>query len=426
MAKLEKTVFISYRRADISWALLVYQYLKANEYDVFFDYTSISSGDFEQIIISNIKARAHFLIILTPSALERCSEPGDWLRREIETAISEKRNIIPLFFGGFNFGNPEISKYLSGKIATIKNYNGLEVPASYFDAAMERLRNQYLNIALDAVLHPISDVVKKVVEEQKVAADKAISQDNMNDRLSLKGMEFCRIPAGTFQMGSDGKKDIEANDDEKPHHTVNISYDYWLAKFPLTNEQYNNFVQDQDKVHPVTNWKRRNNHPVVLVTWNNAISYCRWLIDIIGSELPKDMDLRLPTEAEWEKAAKGTEGYIYPWGDVFNNRNCNTDEGGMGVTTSVGAFSPDGDSSYGCADMSGNVWEWTHSQYKPYPYQADDGREDEEISEKRVLRGGSYNRYPIYARCSYRDYYYPVNCFNYIGFRVAFAPKLNS
>ena len=102
MARIEKTVFISYRRKDISWALLVYHRLTANGYDVFFDYTSIPSGDFEQIIISNIKARAHFLVILTPTSLDRCNEPGDWLRREIETAISVKRNIVPLFFDSFS------------------------------------------------------------------------------------------------------------------------------------------------------------------------------------------------------------------------------------------------------------------------------------------------------------------------------------
>ena len=96
MARVEKTVFISYRHTNVAWALFVYQDLLINGFDVFFDYESISGGDFETIILDNIRARAHFLVILTPSALERCHEPGDWLRREIETAIDEKRNIVPL------------------------------------------------------------------------------------------------------------------------------------------------------------------------------------------------------------------------------------------------------------------------------------------------------------------------------------------
>ena len=96
MARVEKTVFISYRRTNVPWALYVYQNLTFNGFDVFFDYQSINAGDFESVILDNIRARAHFLVILTPSALERCHEPGDWLRREIETAIDEKRNIVPL------------------------------------------------------------------------------------------------------------------------------------------------------------------------------------------------------------------------------------------------------------------------------------------------------------------------------------------
>ena len=100
-ARIEKTIFISYRRTNLPWALAIYQNLTHHGYDVFFDYQSINNGDFEQIILENIKARAHFLVILTPSALERCDNPEDWLRREIETALDVKRNIVPLFLEGF-------------------------------------------------------------------------------------------------------------------------------------------------------------------------------------------------------------------------------------------------------------------------------------------------------------------------------------
>jgi tetratricopeptide (TPR) repeat protein len=173
MGRIEKTVFISYRRTNLPWALAIYQNLTAHGYDVFFDFQSIHSGDFEQVILGNIKARAHFLVVLTPSALERCAEPNDWLRREIETALAEKRNIVPLFLEGFNFGSPSITQYLTDKIAMIKNYNGLNIPADYFDEAMQRLRQRYLNVALEAVLHSVSNTVQKVVERQQIAASKA-------------------------------------------------------------------------------------------------------------------------------------------------------------------------------------------------------------------------------------------------------------
>ena len=87
MARVEKTVFISYRRTNAPWALAIFQNLHNNGYDVFFDYEGIASGDFESVILGNIRSRAHFLVLLTPSALERCGKRGDWLRREIETAL---------------------------------------------------------------------------------------------------------------------------------------------------------------------------------------------------------------------------------------------------------------------------------------------------------------------------------------------------
>jgi len=94
MARIEKTVFISYRRADEPWALAVFENLTQHGYDVFIDYDGIASGSFETAILENIKARAHFLVLLTPTALERCGDPKDWMRREIEAALDSQRNIV--------------------------------------------------------------------------------------------------------------------------------------------------------------------------------------------------------------------------------------------------------------------------------------------------------------------------------------------
>src|SRR4029077_20834818 len=143
MECIEKTVFISYRRTNIPWALAISQNLTHYGYDVFFDFNGIASGDFEQVILGNIRARAHFVVLLTPSALERCQEPGDWLRREIETALETKRNIVPLMLEGFDFGTPAIANQLTGKLDALKRYNALGVPVEYFMEAMGRLRERF-------------------------------------------------------------------------------------------------------------------------------------------------------------------------------------------------------------------------------------------------------------------------------------------
>jgi hypothetical protein len=195
MGQIEKTVFISYRRTDMPWALAVYQHLTMHDYDVFFDYESINSGDFEQIIIGNIKARAHFIVILTPSALDRCMEPNDWLRREIEIAMDYKRNIIPLIMEGFDFGNPSVTKNLTGKLATLKKYNGLSVPPGYFNDAMRNLRLKFLNISLNAVLRPVSNTVQKAVKRQQDAANK-ISPISQQDLMQNQLHEFEFVALG--------------------------------------------------------------------------------------------------------------------------------------------------------------------------------------------------------------------------------------
>ena len=173
MDLIEKTVFISYRRTNIPWALAIFQNLTQHGYDVFFDYNGIASGDFERVILGNIKARAHFLVLLTPSALERCADPADWLRREIDTALESQRNTVPLMLEGFDFGTPTIARQLTGTLAALKHYNGLSIPPDYFLEAMDRLRLRYLNAPLTAILHPASLSAQRGATEQKAAADAA-------------------------------------------------------------------------------------------------------------------------------------------------------------------------------------------------------------------------------------------------------------
>ncbi len=158
---------------------------------------------------------------------------------------------------------------------------------------------------------------------------------------------------------------------------------------------------------------------MVNVTWRHARDYCRWLTQKTG------LPITLPSEAEWEKAARGTDGRLYPWGDIFDKDKCNSIERGSGRTTPVGNYNPDGDSPFGCADMAGNVWEWTRSHWKAYPYDPRDGREDLEAGDKihRVLRGGSFNSNLYDACCAYRNGNYPYFRYWSVGFRVCVVSR---
>src|SRR6185437_17051539 len=133
------------------------------------------------------------------------------------------------------------------------------------------------------------------------------------------------------------------------------------------------------------------------VSWSDAMAYVVWLAQLTGQPW------RLPTEAEWEKAARGTDGRIYPWGDEFDKARCNTRESGIGTTSPIGRY-PNGESPYHVQDMTGNVWEWTSSLFQPYPYRKNDGRENINSTENRVLRGGSWDDNPLGTRAAFRGH----------------------
>jgi formylglycine-generating enzyme required for sulfatase activity len=152
--------------------------------------------------------------------------------------------------------------------------------------------------------------------------------------------------------------------------------------------------------------------PVVGVCWHEARAYCAWLSAQTGQHF------RLPMEAEWEAAARGKQGRRYAYGDDFDATRCNTFETHIRRTTPIGVF-PGGETPEGLIDMSGNVWEWTSSLYKPYRYNASDGREELITGDdRRVVRGGSWSGDQDVARAAYRLRRLPVNRNDYLGFRV--------
>jgi formylglycine-generating enzyme required for sulfatase activity len=255
---------------------------------------------------------------------------------------------------------------------------------------------------------------------RKCARDQGI--EILLSPINIGGMQFMPVPAGSFLMGS-RDDNPDAFDDEKAQHTLELP-NYYMARLPVTNQQFSEFLDESKIQHTwVGDWKRKSDHPVVNVTWHDAVAFCRWFSEKHQAELPAGMALALPSEAEWEKAARGEFGREYPWGDSFDPALCNTYEGGKGDTTPAGAYSSAGDSPYGCADMAGNVWEWTRSLDRPYPYQPGGERENlaAGASGARVLRGGSWHSNRNHARCAFRgrDAHYSSN----VSVRLVLAPN---
>jgi formylglycine-generating enzyme required for sulfatase activity len=251
-------------------------------------------------------------------------------------------------------------------------------------------------------------------------------------RQMFGGIEFVHVPKGKFIMGSKDDNPL-AGGDEKPQHTVEIPYDYWIARYPVTNEQFAAFVQATKHQHEwVSDWKKKANHPVVNVLWRDAVAYCKWLNETLRGEMG-DRVIRLPTEAEWEKAARGEYGNEWPWGNEFDKTKCNSSEGGKGDTTPVGAYSPQGDSPYGAADMAGNVWEWCSTKWQKYgdqypALQGIDEWTDAYLAgdDSRVLRGGSFDGDARNVRGAFRDGDDPDYWLRNQGFRCVCASGSSS
>jgi serine/threonine-protein kinase len=226
------------------------------------------------------------------------------------------------------------------------------------------------------------------------------------------------VPAGAFEMGSNN-----GDSDEMPVHTVTLD-DYYIDQYEVTNALYKACV-DAGVCDPPVNTSsftrdsyfgnsQYDDYPVIRVSWYDAKAYCEW------------RGVRLPTEAEWEKAARGTDGRTYPWGEGIDCTKANYG-GCVDDTTAVGSY-PDGASPYGLFDMAGNVWEWVADWYDGNYYDAypadswPPNPAGPSSGEYRVLRGGSWLNYGDLLRVANRSGYDPSSRFNFIGFRCALSP----
>jgi len=212
------------------------------------------------------------------------------------------------------------------------------------------------------------------------------------------------VPPGCFMMGSDPTKDPQAQSDEEPQTKICFAQPFWLDETPVTQAQFKLF--GGEAAH--ASYFSGDNRPVESITWFEATDFCA------------KRGTRLPTEAEYEYAARGPDDLIDAWGNNFDANEVVYDGNSGGQRAEVGS-KPLGKSWVGALDMSGNVWEWTSSIYKPYPYNATDGRDNNgDTNSARVLRGGSwFNSYSFYSRAADRHWYLPSFEINYNGFRCA-------
>lgn len=221
------------------------------------------------------------------------------------------------------------------------------------------------------------------------------------------------VPEGEFAMGSDDKSD------EQPIHKVKLNA-FWIDQTEVTNKQYTACILNGGCTPPSnTSSAMRSSYygnsefdefPVIYVDWNNANAYCSWA----GRELP--------SEAQWEKAARGTEAFTYPWGDDAPNDTLLNYNQNIGDTTEVSKY-PNGKSIYGADDMAGNVWEWVNDWYQSDYYaklgDSTSNPQGPASSGNRVLRGGSWDFSISSARSANRDWVYPTFTYNNVGFRCA-------
>jgi len=259
--------------------------------------------------------------------------------------------------------------------------------------------------------------------ERAQAADVLGQLGDPRDDVRSPTPAMVKIEGGAFRMGGES--------DGFPAKART----FWLGRYPVTNAQFRRFLKDG--YHQPAYWTAQglewraraaqtsqlgglinapdwgiDNRPVVGVNWHEAIAYCNWLRQMTGRVC------RLPTEAEWERAAAGPEGRKYPWGQRTSDDTANARDAGIGQTCAVGIFNQD-KTPEGVYDLGGNVWEWTNTLEQDYPYRADDGRESLDAAGKRVLRGGSYDSKRDQLHCHQRRAIDPGSRSTLMGFRVA-------
>ena len=416
----EPHIFVSYSHQDQDFAQQLVNDLRTAGATVWYDVSGVGYGDFIDRIDDALRQCEWLVLVLTPAAIA-----SQYVKMEVNGALHRvqqgyMRAVIPVL------GAPCAPDSIPALWDVLHRYDATH---NYPAAIAGICQAVGLSTAAVAVPSP-ADLAHPA--QQLSAESPAVPSDHFPPRLKqlgfvarvINGVEvivprLCPILAGPFLMGSDSAH-AESDTDEQPQHLVSLAA-FQISRYPITVAEYACAIRQDGMPEPgrplyseKVSWVdqlTRLEHPVVYVTWYDARAYAQWLSEQTGQSW------RLPTEAEWEKAARGSDGRTYPWGTLFDSARCNTLESGQGETTPVGSY-PTGASTYGVQELAGNVWEWTSSLFNSYPYRTDDGREDALSIENRVVRGGAWNRDASLARSAYRGHIWPDRALDNVGFRL--------
>jgi formylglycine-generating enzyme required for sulfatase activity len=380
-------IFVSYSRKDREITQRLVDDLHRAGAEVWVDVDGIHSGNFMQAIDKALAACDWMVLVLSPSALA-----SDYVPEETYTALHRvkqgyMKGVVPVLVSMCQPGT------IPPQWDVLQRYDATQ---DYNSALAGLVRAIGLSSTYEQPIIPTDSLPKRLAD----LGFKAYSSDGMEYILP----PLCKIPAGRFLSG-----------DFVERRTLTLPA-FEIARFPVTVAEYLNVEQIGHLAPPY--WESQAKHlahPIVFVSWFDAVAYADWLTKCTGD------CWRLPTETEWEKAARGTDGRTYPWGDTFDKTRCNTKESRVFGTTPVGRYPP-GASPYGAQDMAGNVLEWTSSPDLPYPYtstdEADDNDEEMEPREKQVLRGGSWFYGALEARAMHRSWMQPDRAIGNAGFRL--------
>lgn len=433
-----KTVFISYRRAvSRHLARSIYMDLTHNGYDVFLDVSTIDNGAFDSVILNQIGARTHFVVLLSAGALERCQHADDWLRREIEEALSLKRNITFVIEQGCNFDR-EIAYLPKEWQDEFKLINRVRLFDKFFNDGMGRLCKSYLSTpSFHVNLYPISPNEHDEVNQRKAQLIDLFSQEKIGISQKVSVLDILPQPFSWVDIPSG---EVTLMDEEFGKFNYRYTYlneptkfyvtKFQIAKYPITNAQFDVFINHLEGYqNPIwwqfsvnaSGWRQKHQNSDKLkdsrdiaprhnVTWYEAVAFCLWLSEMTGEKI------MLPTEQQWQRAAQGDDGRKYPWGNELDKNRCNYNHIQNDLTP-VTQYEGKGDSPFGVVDMAGNIWEWCVTE-------AHHGWCNLSGIGSRISRGGTQEDYNL-NRClpnTYRNLEIPASGFH-LGFRIACSPS---